>query len=335
MMVPVPVETRPPALTLGTYALAPPGAAAQDELDDRLRGPDGIAVEVVEVPLPAAGAPALDAARVARTLDPAWDLLVTCIPRTMATLATSPASGLASTDEDARRAALADVAQVRDLAHALADAAGRPRVRAIAVHSAPGPVHGSLDALEASLAELAGWDLAGAEIVVEHCDALVAGQVPAKGFFTLAEEIAVVARVRAAQPGARLGVGINWGRSAIEGRSAATATAHVRSAARAGVLRALLFSGACASAGAWGPAWADTHIPPRGPHPALAASSGSALGIEEMRDALAAAAGCPLGFVGAKVSVRPTDADVDARVDLARATLALLADALAGGRIEG
>ncbi|HEY5249148.1 MAG TPA: DUF4862 family protein, partial [Dermatophilaceae bacterium] len=117
----------------------------------------------------------------------------------------------------------------------------------------------------------------------------------------------------------RLGLCINWGRSAIEGRSAHTAIEHVQAAAEAGVLGAVIFSGASGVGTPWGPAWSDSHIPMRGEAPALAASSGSLLGRQEIASTLQAAGN--LSLMGVKVSVRPTDADVPTRLAVARAAL--------------
>ena len=63
-----------------------------------------------------------------------------------------------------------------------AGAHGRRRVVAIKVHSAPGPVGGSRDGFARSLEQILSWHLAGAELLVEHCDARVLGQAAAKGF---------------------------------------------------------------------------------------------------------------------------------------------------------
>lgn len=317
-----------PSLTFGAYALTPgPDADAGRAEAEFYTGLGDLPVATIEFPLLGEGAPALDPEWILSTLRPEWDLMITCIPRTMMRLATSPGYGLASTDAEGRRAALADLAVARDLAHTLAAASGRPRVTAIEVHSAPGPELGSVDAFAQSLAELATWDLGGAQIVVEHCDALVPGQAPVKGFLTIDDEITAIRTVLAAQPDARLGVGINWGRSAIEGRSSETASEHVRVAAEAGLLRSIIFSGATDQATAWGPAWDDTHMAPRGESAALAASSASLLGVEEVAAALAAAGDADLAFVGVKVTARPAQASAAERLALARESLALLVGA--------
>lgn len=325
-----------PARILGAYALAPAidDVAAVGAFYDGLRD---LPLDAIELPLMAPGHPSLEVAWQRRHLHTHWQLVVTAIPRTMVRLATAPGYGLASSDDDGRRAALADLAEVRDLALRLADDAGRPRVTAVEVHSAPAPTHasargvlGSAGAFARSLAEIASWDMAGAQLVIEHNDALVADQTPAKGFFPLADEIAVArALADVTLPDGRpaIGVSVNWGRSAIEGRSADTPVAHVRAAAEAGVLRGVIFSGATDAESDWGTPWDDGHIAPRGDDPALAASSASLLSLEEMRATLAAVGDAALSFVGAKVTTQPAGADVEARLAVARATLALIAKA--------
>ncbi|RYV49715.1 DUF4862 family protein [Pengzhenrongella frigida] len=314
--------TAPCDLLLGAYAMAPAEPAAEEAF---YAGVADLGVGGLELPLPLPGAPVLEPSWFTRNVRPEWDLLVTCIPTVMGRLGSAPGYGLAATDETERGRALADVARARDLALLLAEQHGRRRVVGIQVHSAPGPGAGSQDALTRSLAEILTWDLAGAELLVEHCDAHVAGQVASKGFWSLEDEIAAVRAVDAGDDGAgvaRLGLSINWGRSAIEGRDARTAVDHVQAAAAAGLLRALVFSGASDTATPWGPAWGDAHIPPRGDDLALALSSGSLLGPDQIVATLRAAGDVPR--LAVKVSVRPKDADVPTRLAVARAALAAL-----------
>lgn len=313
--------TSPADLLFGAYAMAPADPAAEEAF---YAGVAEIGVRGLEMPVPLEGAPQLEPAWISRNVQPAWDLMLTCIPTVMGRLGTDGEYGLASTDDDARARALADVARARDLARRLADEHGRTRVVAIQVHSSPGPGRGSREAFARSLTTIAGWDLAGADVLAEHCDARIPRQDAAKGFLSLDDEITSMRQVIGADPAAGpFGLSINWGRSAIEGRHAGTATEHVAAAAATGLLRAVVLSGATDTAGAWGPAWADTHIPPRGDDPALAASATSLLGPVEIAETLAAAGPSPL--VAVKVSVRPKDADVATRLAVARAALAAAA----------
>ncbi len=301
-------------LFVSAYITAPTDPAAEDAFYDAVAGLD---LGGLEFALSPAGARTLDPDWIDAHVPAHWDLVVTLVPTMTVRRADQPAYGLASADDVARDRALDDVARARDLARALADRHGRRRVAAIEVHTAPGPLLGTTAAFARSLDELLGWDLAGAEVLVEHCDAHVPGQAPAKGFFTLDEEIAVVRSFDL--PPERLGLSVNWGRSAIEGRDPATAVDHTRTAAATGLLRALVLSGATDADTAWGPAWGDMHIPSRGDAPALAASAASLLGPDEIAATLAAAGDVPR--VGLKWAARPADADVAARLAIVTATV--------------
>lgn len=303
-----------PDLYVSAYITAPTDPAAEDRFFDAVADLDLAGLEFALQP------------EGHRTLEPAWidahvpavrDLVVSLVPTMTARRADVPAYGLASTDAEQRARAIDDVARARDLAHVLADRHGVRRVSAVEVHSAPGPLLGSRDAFERSLDEILGWDLAGAELLVEHCDALVPGQTPAKGFLGLDDEIALVQSFGLAPD--LLGMVVNWGRSAIEGRDTATPVAHTRAVADAGLLRLLVLSGATDADTAWGAAWGDMHIPPRGDHPALAASSASLLGPPEIAATLAAAGDVPR--IGLKWGVRPLDADVATRLAVVTATI--------------
>ncbi len=309
-------DLHPAGPLLGAYAMAPADADGADAFYAALAE---LPIGGLEMPAPTAGAD-LGAEGLLRRLQPGWLVMLTCVPGVVAQRGVDRAHGLASSDEAARERALADVARTAELARRLADLDGAERVAAIEVHSSPGPGLGSVDAFARSLETIAGWDLAGAQIVVEHCDALVPGQRAAKGFLTLADEIVAI---RAAGSPQAVGIGINWGRSAIEGRSARTPVEHVAAATESGLLRAVVLSGATGAETAWGPAWGDAHIPSRGSDPALAGSVDSLLGDAEIAATLGVAA--PDALVAVKVAVRPRDADVAHRVAVARAVLAQVA----------
>ncbi|WP_456786211.1 DUF4862 family protein [Cellulomonas sp. P5_C5] len=310
-------------LLLSGYIAAPEDPAEEDEF---FAGLVDLGIGGIEHALPVEGTRSLEPAWVARNLRPEWDVVVSLVPTMMPRLGVAPTYGLGSLDEDQRAHALADVARARDLAVTLAQADGRRRVSAIEVHSAPGPRGGSVEAFSRSLDEILGWDLAGAELLVEHCDAYVPGLTPAKGFWTLEDELVVV-RAKGL-PADVLGMCVNWGRSVIEGRSTATAVEHTQAVAEAGLLRMLVLSGATGAETPWNPPWSDMHIPPRSDdHPALAASANSLMGLAEITETLKVAGDVPR--VGVKVGVRPTDADVATRLAVARASLELVAEARA------
>ena len=188
---------------------------------------------------------------------------------------------------------MTDAASLRSAVASLNDALGRAAVSAIEVHSAPTPhdAASARSALARSLDTITGWDWDGAQILLEHVDAKVQGHAPSKGFLSLEDEIDVIS-----EGSLPVGVLINWGRSAIELRSAARVVDHVAMARESGVLRGLIFSGASAVATDYGEAWADQHLPPS------SHERDSLLTAEMMDDALRVAG--PLDYTGVKMSWR-------------------------------
>lgn len=254
-------------------------------------------------------------------VDRGLPVLVTTIPGTMDALTANPAFGLASPEPAGRTAALADVAELREQVLRLNDARGDRVVRGIELHAAPrtsAENRGDPGALAESLAELAGWDWDGANLLVEHCDAAIAGQPPAKGFLSLPDEIEALR-------GLPVGLVINWGRSAIELRDTDRVVEHLAVARDAGVLRGLIFSGAADADGDHVTAWADQHLP-------VARAGGvggeqlSLLTGERMRAALAVAG--DLDYLGLKVGWRGGDATAAERAALVTRGLATLHELL-------
>lgn len=232
-------------------------------------------------------------------------VIISGVPGTTGHNAKDPDFGLASPDA-------AGLERAREWTRGLAAAvkalvAEGHIVRAVELHSAP---TGKADpeVFAASLLELASWDWAGAELWVEHCDAHVEGQEPNKGYLTLEQELAVLDQVSAAAPDTSWGMVINWARSAIEGRSAATAQAHIEQAAASGWLRHLGFSSCSGEQTAFGVPWVDAHLPLAG---TSVAPAGTLLGLEQVRAALAGAGEVTYGL---KMGLRPEDLSVADRL---------------------
>lgn len=306
------------ALIVAAYTALPPpdpGRPASD-LDFLV----GLAAtpEVRGLELPFNGALPTDDPRILGATDPRWDFVVTSFPGTMLRVSETPEFGLASTDEPGRAAALAFTEALRQSVLRLNDWASRPAVLAVEIHSAPTRT-ADPSAFTESLCEVASWDWGGALVTVEHCDAPQQATQPAhepqKGFLSLADEIAAV---RAAADGRKVGVTINWARSAIEGRDARTVQRHLHLATEAGLLAGLMFSGCADTDTAFGPAWLDAHLPPTaGDDPDFAdldALAGpSLLTPSRVRESLVAA-GSGLLFTGLKIGLRPETLDTAARL---------------------
>ncbi|GMA28556.1 DUF4862 family protein [Arenivirga flava] len=313
---PAPVEVRS-ARVVGGYALAAGlDEAARSELYASARdlpGVDGFEISVGAPTWPEDRAALHRAAR--RSAGPAA-VVVTTIGLA-AGLATG-GMGIAAPDDEGRMAALRALRRANDQVRSLADR-GHDIV-AVQVHSYPtvDPSR-SEDAgrsLQRSLIELASWDWCGAALVVEHCDARSAESAGSKGLLPLPVELRAV-RSAAEESSTDIGVSLNTGRSAIEGRGAATVVEHVRAAQRTGLLRGVIVSGATERYSPYGPAWADVHPPLRDRLPA------SALTRTDVRAAFDEAVH-PLRFDGAKVAPADAAAGIVERLTLLRTVVEAL-----------
>jgi hypothetical protein len=240
-----------------------------------------------------------------------WCHVCTTIPATMAALEKDALYGLASTDASGREAALGQLRSVRE------GVVRRSDVLAVEIHSAPTRT-GSAAVFQDSLYEVAGWDWAGVELVVEHCDAWTTEHPVQKGFLSFADELAAV---KAVQGGAtRVTAGVNWARSVIETRDPATGADHAREAARQGLLGAVMFSSVGDRESALGDAWRDVHLAPAG---TLGAPEGSLLTAELITETVAAA-GPSDPILGVKISLTPLGLDPATIVDRLLAIAALV-----------
>lgn len=305
----------PSTRVIGAYAAQPDDPALRPEFVQRVLELDG--VTGLEIPFGAA-VYRQDEEWLWRSLPRGGRHVFTLIGATMEALGADPAFGLASDDDAARAAALQLLAAARDAVAQVA-AAGQ-QVTAVCLHTAPrrvvGAATGNGAALRASLREAAAWDWGGAALVVEHCDAPVGDRPVQKGFLPLADEIAAVAEVAAAQSNTPVGLSVNWGRSAIEARSAAGPLEHLAQARAAGVLVGFVLSGAGAEPGAYGPAWQDAHLALRG-----SADDGgepTSLLTPQLAAQALRSAGDGLLFDGVKLAVRPQDATLEQRLAMVR-----------------
>jgi hypothetical protein len=194
-------------------------------------------------------------------LRPNWRFVLTLLPGEMKRLKDDVHFGLASADKDGRRRALDFTEDARLAVGGLNAALGFKAVAAVEIHSAPrlggSGARASLEAFAESLTDLRGRDWGGAELLVEHCDAAVPAHAPEKGFLRIEDECAAIGLSSGPTPARIL---INWGRSAIETRSARGPLEHLRRAREAGLLAGLFFSGATPGHPDYG-AWKDTHAP--------------------------------------------------------------------------
>lgn len=255
--------------------------------------------------------------------DPEWflshvpagiELAVTPLPWVMKRCGADGRYGIASPDDEGRRAALDDLRAAADDVRRIG-AASDASVTLVALHTAP-QGNAAPSPLVESLTEISQWDWAGAQLVIEHCDAATTSHGWEKGFLSLDEEIGAILSADLA-----VGLWLNWGRSVIETRDADAVTEQIALAAATGLLSGLTLSGSASAGGPYGSAWADGHLPLAAADP----GSGSLLDEGHIAAALTAAGG--VERLGLKVSRRPRDRTVH---DLVR-TVADNLDALRSG----
>jgi hypothetical protein len=258
-------------------------------------------------------------------IDEDWQFVFTSIPGVMGNLAKNPHFGIASTNEEGRQAALAFYQKAQLAILKLNSHLDRQAVSFIKIHTAPkitGQTQSSIQALQASLETMQSWDWYGAKLVIEHCDAYIAGQDSEKGFMLLEDEITAIQAVNK-KFNADIGISINWGRSAIETRSSTGPLLHIKQAYRSGLLKGIIFSGASDTDGPYGQ-WKDTHMPPAQAFNIPSYAEGSCLTIEQIENSLQRCHYEQLDFIGGKISISPNKANVGKRVSYIKSLITLL-----------
>lgn len=233
-----------------------------------------------------------------------WQIVVTAIMETMRRRGSNDGFGLASSDEEQRKACVAYYRHLYQKINTI-NAANAGKIVALELHAAPcasNPnVTQATDAFARSLKEVASWDWS-CDLVLEHCDAMT-GPAPRKGFLPLDNVLETLA-------GYEISVGINWARSAIEGQDTTLPLAHIRQASQAGKLGALMFSGTTQH-GEYGE-WQDLHAP------FSPFCAESLMTHTHVRELLACTDSKPLQFLGIKLLEINPDADVNHRIAILR-----------------
>ncbi|TPW21611.1 MAG: UDP-N-acetylglucosamine pyrophosphorylase [Elusimicrobia bacterium] len=291
---------------VAAYAAAPPGTfdpAAETALYDGLAA---LGVAGLEQPF-FSGLHRHDEGFLLGRLRPEWNIVLTVLPGTMDRMREDSAFGLASADGDGRKRAVGFMASALRAVERLNARMGRRAVRAVAVHSAPRPTP-SWERFAESLTELRSWDWMGATLLVEHCDAARPDGAHDKGFLRLPDEVSAVRGSAGRTPAA---CSLNWGRSALEGRSERTPLEQAAALRASGLYGGLFFSGVTPTHPDYG-AWKDSHAP-------FSTACPASLLTPEAAAAVLALGAPPL--VGLKVQPLPASLDVPAR-------LAVVADGL-------
>lgn len=305
------------SIIYSAYNAAPIGltedTAAEDLWYKALRAEERI--DGLELPLLQGGLHPQGLDRLGVLLDPDWSNTISAMPLTLISAISDPHYGLASADHAGRQRALEDVASAQEETRRLKGQLGPLSVRAFALQSAPRAERSSPEAFTDSLQQIAGWDWGNIELLVEHSDALIPGQTPQKGYLALEDEIAAVQSVM--DLGARrIRHMLNWGRSAIEGRSATTPGEHIATLGTS--LGAFTFSGAGPTATNRSTTWEDVHL-------GLATDEPASLLTADGLGAVAVQLPESLSFRGIKVGAPANSQGLD-RLQLGLSMLAAVTD---------
>ncbi|MGO4236127.1 DUF4862 family protein [Pseudarthrobacter sp. YAF2] len=311
------------SIIYSAYNAAPIGltedTAAEDLWYKALRAEERI--DGLELPLLQGGLHPQGLDRLGVLLDPDWSNTISAMPLTLISAISDPHYGLASADHAGRQRALEDVASAREETRRLQEQLGPLSVRAFALQSAPRAERSSPEAFTDSLQQIAGWDWGNIELLVEHSDALIPGQAPQKGYLALNDEMAAV-QSAVDLKARRIRHLLNWGRSAIEGRSSTTPGAHIDTLGPA--LGAFTFSGAAPTATSRSTAWEDVHL-------SLATDDPASLLTADALRAVVAKVPDGLSFLGIKVGAPASSRGVD-RLQLGLSMLAAVTDVIGSTR---
>lgn len=183
------MTTERPAALVGAYAALPSLPADQERFYDGLAG-RGIA-DGLEIPF--RDGLGVDIRRLAAQMRGRFTRsVITLIPGTMVRVGATGVFGLASKDQDGRRAALDFLREARLVAEELNQLTGEQSVSALHIHTAPSKTAAremfarSLDEIAASAPAEGAWST---RLVLEHCDAYAPAVPGEKRFLPLEDEI--------------------------------------------------------------------------------------------------------------------------------------------------
>lgn len=213
-----------------------------------------------------------------------WSIIITMLPSLMQASKEDPYFGIASMVENSREKALYLVEKINQFTEELEHTFKRNIVKAIHLHTSPKNINNELrgckQSLQKSLNEIKKMKWGNIELNIEHCDALIPGQSSEKGFLSLEDEINVAHEVGG------YGIVLNWGRSAIEARSAKGPLRHIKMAIQKNLLRGFFFSGCSDNPLSDYGQWKDTHMPPQKILDSEALRDDSLLGYTEIKESL-------------------------------------------------
>lgn len=241
-----------------------------------------------------------------------WKIVITAVMYTMGRRAKEGGYGLASIDEDGRRAALKHLRRILAQIEEVSKTYGPDRFCALEIQSAPlkgsTDIQAAAEAFDKSLSEIKKMGFP-CPIVIEHCDAMDGTGAVKKGFLPLKDEI-VLAKEH------QISLCINWARCVLEGpdHSPSRATDAIDECIKGGVMGALMFSGT-SNGGCWGN-FEDNHAPFAPFEGCRIDCPQSLMTVEEAHKCFALCQDQSLIFQGAKLLESDAKGSVKERADI-------------------
>ena len=265
-------------------------------------------------------------------LKPEWEHVITCVPGTMKGLELDPWFGLASLNEKSRNNAIEFVNSACRATGKLVNHFNKNCVIAVELTSSPktlpDAIKGDAEKLHESLREICRWDWHGAKLVIEHCDSYSEqNKDPQKGFLTLNDELQIIRRINEEQ-NVQLGLTINWGRSAIEGRKIDEPEYHVAYASHCGVLSGVMFSGVASNEDSLYGAWRDLHAPPQKAFDIQHYEDSSLMSYDNIRNTMNSCEIKEIDYMGIKILPLPSKLPISNRIGINKDAITLIRKAL-------
>lgn len=238
-------------------------------------------------------------------IQPEWENVLTCIPASVMSLKKNRHFGIASNNNSGRIEALEMHKRANRMVHRINSHFGKESIIAVHIASAPSMsipgVSNSIDSLLKSMHEILSWNWMGARIVIEHCDSCINHNKVEKGFMSINDEIKSLTTLSSDY---KVGLTINWARSAIEGRSPLTVLKHIKLARENNLLSGLIFSGTSANDKVYG-VWKDLHMPFANSFGIKNYESNSLLTKRNIKKTLESFNICELDYIGFKLLSMP------------------------------
>ena len=126
----------------------------------------------------------------------------------------------------------------------------------------------------------------------------------------------------------QLGLTINWGRSAIEGRNIDEPENHVAYASNCGVLSGVMFSGVASNEDSLYGAWRDLHAPPQKAFDIQHYEDSSLMSYDNIRNTMNSCEIKGIDYMGIKLLPLPSTLPISNRIGINKDAITLIRKAL-------